>query len=853
MDIAYIYTWNRNEPMRFFYKINARVTVPVIPLIEKQLVAPTDAMTTELKESPNTINTMETTPLPPKVKLSALSSPIVGVLEEQEKTGTKLTKLSSVTDKSASVEKAQQRSITESTLIEPVVGVMRTDVTKKDRQPSPLSSVVVPMVPLNAPISPEGTSKKENVSDNVRNSCANDPEKTSPTMLPMLETKKSVDLVEQKSASPAIDEWRIPMKKLEKLVDHQQKAPLKTVTTSITTATSNAISGIPPSPSYLPKKAIGVGESKLNLSISKLIMKNQNAAAAAAAASVTTTKFVPTLQQMQQIGMHTSIPTVQQQSSSLQSKGPVRPGYSGVNSFKRTQDILPARSQAPTNRPPFIPVRKSYEWNKARNLAAKPHTTPMVNIARDSKIKDKTVEKPMMMSENQKKSVVIDRPPSTGPSTNGLSVKNSDEMNAAQSLLKVGQDIRLSKQPMIADLHGKYNCESSLQITKVTEPETNQGPTVLEKQPNSQPSLQIMRIPPAADNSTKPVITETTVSNDGTNGNSSNVPVTVTNKPVNKKPVPSLYSMPTKSRTKEDHNHNNAVTSADSKCVERRVDTENGVLSVSLLTETTKQDMDAKRREIVQPDVSIKLMTFAGTTTTESAKKTPELNPLSSSVKRKQDDMSPIGSVCVSNKKKQDEPERKTTPPRQTSTKDDVPQLIEINSSPYGKLLPSKMQQLTPKPQPLQKQQPASKPQLSPKQQVVQKSQSSPKQLQSKLQSGASPANILDLSKSPPNSTVKRHSTTEVPVSGFSPNKKKITATPVQYAPSTIAAATSAAINSNLLFAAQRQAAAFLLKQHFDTLNNGMIRNGGKGPTDWPRTMFNTALFAKPPPTNLNN
>lgn len=110
--------------------------------------------------------------------------------------------------------------------------------------------------------------------------------------------------------------------------------------------------------------------------------------------------------------------------------------------------------------------------------------------------------------------------------------------------------------------------------------------------------------------------------------------------------------MPTK-RTKEDTNvqHNNVT---DNNRIERRVDTENGVLSVSLLTETSKQDMDAKRREVVQPDVSIKLMTFA----TESVKKAPELSPIvggSCNSKKKSDELNPIGSSGVNNKKKLDE------------------------------------------------------------------------------------------------------------------------------------------------------------------------------------------------------
>lgn len=862
MDIAYIYTWNRNEPMRFFYKINARMMVPVILPTDKCSTTLTDVVTTEPVLSPVLNTAMEMTPLPPQINVSSLTPIVESTEEDKKKTVPQLLKLS-VTEEPKVIEGGQQ-SKTESSLKEPALMIATTDVSKKDRRSSPPP----PIEPLNPPISPEGSSRKENVSDNVRNNCAIELSKSIPSLTMAMKEEKCVDLVEHQQTGSTTAE--IPMKKLEKLVDQQQIPPIAVA------------SNPPPSVLPLPKKHTGVGESKLNLSITKLIMKNKNASAAA--------KFVPTLQQMQQIGMHTSIPSFQQQqqqqSSSLQPNAYVRPGFPGMSLFKRTPDAVPVRSQASTNRPPFIPVRKSYEWNKARSLAAKPHPSPVTNSVKDNKPNDKS---PMTAIENPTKKPMADKLPPTVTNTSMLS-KNLDEMNAAQSLLKVGQDLRLLKPSTVTDLHDKYNCESSLQITKVTEPETNQLPAAHENHSNSQPSLQIMRVPTATDKLTKPTAT-TEISNGNNSGNTVVVPM----KPVNKKPVPSLYSMPTK-RTKEDTNvqHNNVT---DNNRIERRVDTENGVLSVSLLTETSKQDMDAKRREVVQPDVSIKLMTFA----TESVKKAPELSPIvggSCNSKKKSDELNPIGSSGVNNKKKLDElspiagsgtnnkrkldelnpmvcnginnkrksdelspvvgssannkrkleelnpiagsgvnkrkqedPERKVTPPRLGLNKDDVPQLIEINSSPYAKLLPTKKQHPTPK------QQQASKQHSAMKQQPTSKLQPATK--------------VLDLSKSPPNGCVKRLAATDVSGNCSSPNTKKSTSS-VPMVQSTITSANSAAINSNLLFAAQRQAAAYLLKQHFETLNNGLMRNGGKGPVEWPRAMFNPALFTRPP-TNLNN
>lgn len=854
MDIAYIYTWNRNEPMRFFYKINAHVVVPVMPV--KGVNGLTDVVTIEpdkslkrnhfieMTQSPSSIKTFTPTNLivdtlvsPSSIVETSVSpSPLVktatysnSTVKEQTKAVTELLK-QSVVDEQATV-KSETPSKTES-ILEPMVKTVKLGMNKKDRRSTPPPPMIVSSMPLNPPISPEGTSRKENVSDNIRNSCANELSKVSSAVVTSTEEKKIVDTVEQQQISTTTD---VPMKKLEKLVEQQQQMSPISVSTSIAIAPATTSASAVP----LPKKPIAVGESKLNLSISKLILKNQNASA--------TTKFVPTQQQMQQIGMHTSIPTFQQQQlqqlPSPQPNAYVRPGFPGMHQFKRSQDVVPIRSQAPTNRPPFIPVRKSYEWNKARNLAAKPLPSP--TAIKDNKITEKL---PSAMAEKPTKKTTADYPP-TSVAASALPVKNSDEINAAQSLLKVGQDLRHAKPPMISDLHDKYNCESSLQITKVTELETNPPPTVHEKSSSSQPSLQIMRMPPATEkSSTKPISTEP--GNGSNNCVSNSVPL-VTNKPINKKPVPSLYSMPTNKRMKEDHlNHNG--TGSDSKRIERRVDTENGVLSVSLLTETSKQDMDAKRREVVQPDVSIKLMTFP----TESAKKTPDLNPIcggngGANNKRKLDEPNPNGSSAI--KRKQEEPDR---PPRPAQTKDDVPQLIEINSSPYAKLLPTKKQQLVPKHQPVPKQQSVQKQQSVPKQQLVSKQLPVPKQQTSPKQQSAAYLKVLDLSKSPPNGGLKRPAASES-ISSSSPCNKIKTTSPVQQlSPSNMVTATSAAsavaFNSNFLFAAQRQAAAFLLKQHFDSLNNGLMRNGTKGPAEWPRAMFNPSLFARPP-TNMNN
>uniref|UniRef100_A0A2S2P6P7 Polycomb complex protein BMI-1 n=1 Tax=Schizaphis graminum TaxID=13262 RepID=A0A2S2P6P7_SCHGA len=871
MDIAYIYTWNRNEPMRFFYKINARMMVPVMLSTDKCNTSLTDVITTEPVLSPAPNTAVETTPLSSQTNGSDLTLIVETTEEDKKKTIPQLLKVS-ITEEPI-LNEGEQKSKPESNLNEPAAIIARTDLSKKDSR----SSSPPAIVPLNPPISPEGSSRKENVSDNVRNNCVNELSKPNSTMNMTKEDDKSVDIVEHQQTGSTTSE--IPMKKLEKLVDQQQMSP-------IAVPPSNP----PPSALPLPKKHTGVGESKLNLSITKLIMKNKNASAAA--------KFVPTLQQMQQIGMHTSIPSFQQpqqqQSSSVQPNAYVRPGFPGMHPFKRTPDAAPVRSQASTNRPPFIPVRKSYEWNKARSLAAKPLPSPVTNAVKDNKMNEKSVT----VVENPTKKSMTDKPPAVNSC---MSSKNSDEMNAAQSLLKVGQDLRLLKPPTVSDLHDKYNCESSLQITKVTEPETNQLPASHENHSNSQPSLQIMRVPTAAEKLTKPAITTET----GNINNSGNTVVTPS-KPVNKKPVPNLYSMPTKRMKEDPHMQHNNVT--DNNRIERRVDTENGVLSVSLLTETSKQDMDAKRREVVQPDVSIKLMTFA----TDSVKKAPELSPIGSvgcnnkkksdelspitgsgannkrkldelnpisgsgvNNKRKLDESNPIVDSCTTNKRKLDElnsivgngannkrkfdeaspivgssvnkrkqedPERKVTPPRLGLNKDDVPQLIEINSSPYAKLLPTK------------KQQPASKQLQSSKQQQVTKQQPVTKQLSAMKQQPTSKlqpvTKVLDLSKSPPNG-VKKLAATEVSGNCSLPNSKKSTS-PGQMVQPTMSSTASAAINSNLLFAAQRQAAAFLLKQHFETLNNGLMRNGGKGPVEWPRAMFNPALFARPP-TNLNN
>uniref|UniRef100_A0A2S2QP72 Polycomb complex protein BMI-1 n=1 Tax=Sipha flava TaxID=143950 RepID=A0A2S2QP72_9HEMI len=887
MDIAYIYTWNRNEPMRFFYKINARVTVPVMPVTDKCYTSLTDDVPTEHSDSPLSITNEEITSLPSQITGTTIPCHLVEEREEDTKSTTPELKLSAA-ESAIECEKLLKTELVQK---EPVTNIEKAESISENRESSTAPTSVESTVLLNPPISPEGTSRKENVSDNVRNNCANESAKSTVAAVAVMDDKKSVDPIIQRQTGITSD---VPMKKLEKLVDQQQQTP------PITPVVSTSI----PSRSALPisKKPTGVGESKLNLSITKLIMKNQNASAAA--------KFVPTLQQMQQIGMHTSIPSFLQQQQTpptTQSSNYNRPGFAGgMHQLKRTPDALPIRSQAPTNRPPFIPVRKSYEWNKARNLAAKPCASPGTIINKDI---NKPNDKPVAMMEKSTKKTTVDNKPMTNAAGTCLSSKNSDEMNAAQSLLKVGQDIRFSKPPIMTDLHGKYNCESSLQITKVTEPVTNQSPVVHEKHPNSQPSLQIMRVAPAAD---KTSMKSAAVNEAGSNGNT-----TAAVKPVNKKPVPNLYSMPTK-RTKDDyHNHNGVI--ADNKRIERRVDTENGVLSVSLLTETSKQDMDAKRREVVQPDVSIKLMTFA----TEPSKKTPELSPIggiNGFNKRKPDESNAVGvsNACTVNnqssnkrrllqnelnsisssgsintkksdepnpvkRRKQEEPERKVTPPKPVSIKDDVPQLIEINSSPYSKLLPAKKQQILPKTQAHPKQQQSAAVSPKPLQQTThnskqQQSSATPKQQLvtlkqqhvAKLQPTTG-TKVLDLSKSPPNTNgiVKRIGDSS---DSCSPPKKKTTSpvqpttSPVQSisspvkpttSPTMSNAATAAVINSNLLFAAQRQAAAFLLKQHFDSLNNELqMRNGGGGggrtPTEWPRAMFNPALFARPP-TNLNN
>lgn len=850
--------------------------VPVMPAMEKTSTELTDVIAaTQLVSSPSPITAGETTSLPPQINVSGLK-PIIETTEEDKiKTAPQLLKVS-ITEEPTVVERENQSknsltesSLTESSLKEPAKVIARTDISKTDRQSSPPP----PIMTLNAPISPEGSSRKENVPDNVRNNCATELTKPNPTAAMLVEEGKSVDLIEHQQTDTTTAE--IPMKKLEKLVDQQQQM------LPIAVSSNHSPSALP-----LPKKHTGAGESKLNLSIKKLIMKNKNASAAA--------KFVPTLQQMQQIGMHTSIPSFQQQQQqpcpSPYPNACVRPGFPGMHPFKRIPDAVPVRSQVPTNRLPLIPMRKSYEWNKARSLAAKPlpstavkdnktnEKQPMMGkdnkTGKDNKMNEKP---PIAVIEKLIKKSMADKPPATVVNT-CLSSKNSDEMNAAQSLLKVGQDLRLLKPQNVTDLHDKYNCESSLQITKVTETESNQPPAAHDNHSNSQPSLQIMRMPQVTETLTKSVATTET-----SNSTNSGTTVATPNKPVNKKPVPSLYSMPTKRTKEEAHTQHNNVT--ENKRIERRVDTENGVLSVSLLTETTKQDMDAKRREVVQPDVSIKLMTFA----TESVKKAPELSPIASgncnnkkkvdelnptvgasskrkldelnlvvgsgtNSKRKLDELNPfviggannkrkfdeLNPMCggSTNKRKQDEPERKVTPPRLAPTKDDVPQLIEINSSPYAKLLPAKKQQHVMKQQAVVKQQHASK------QQPVAKPQSTTKQQPtSKLQPVTK---VLDLSKSPPNGGLKRLAATDASGNCSPPNtSKQKTTSPLPMAPSPMSAA---GFDSNLLFAAHR----YLLKQHFETLNNGLMRNSGKGPDEWPRVMYNPPQFARPP-TNLNN
>lgn len=971
MDIAYIYTWNRNEPMRFFYKINARMTVPVMPVPDKCFAEPpqTDvqsAAAESLCENSQTLAAADATP-PQQVKFVTTAAGPNPTTAGTPASNAKRTAAVTVQPAADLLMKTQQQSSataaenqpekpskTECVRLQDHHPTVQRIAVKKERQP-----VTVAPVPLNPPISPEGTSRKENVPDNVRNSCTKNGagEPAAVTAAVAAEEKKPQQNVME--PPPAAD---VPMKRLEKLVDQQQQtaAPVAvntgsstaaaaaaittvTVTSAVTSSTANvatpvnnastaaAATGVPPRP--LSKKPVA-GESKLNLSISKLIMKNQNAAAAAAAGDGAG-KFVPTLQQMQQIGMHTSIPNFQQQQQQQQPPPPpspspqpmngayARPGYHCIQpSFKRTgTDATPVRSQAPTNRPPFIPVRKSYEWNKARNLASKP--AAFKDAAKPNNEKPTTKKKTATAMDSNSKS-----------HTCVMSAKNSDEMNAAQSLLRVGHDLWLSSStstakpqappavPLMADLHDKYNCESSLQITKVTEPETNQPQEKLQPS-SSQPSLQIMRVPPAADKSAaaRPTIGATDTVSTSSAANSGNATIVTTTattavtntavtagKPVNKKPVPSLYSMPTTTkRPKEQHNGVPAHMQ-DNKRIERRVDTENGVLSVSLLTETSKQDMDAKRREVVQPDVSIKLMTFASA---EPVKKTtPESNAgggaLNNNKRKLQQDESTNAVVVNSkrklqqqqdesgtnnSKRKQEEPERKVTPPRpaaMTNCKDDVPQLIEINSSPYAKLLPAKKQQpaTTAAATATAAAAAAAKHQTTTKLQQLKYHQQPTKLQQQKLHQQpvtTAATNVLDLSKSPPNGAVVKQRFGGTCTDGggrFSPVTGKMmtggsgnnssSSSPVQYDPSTMAAATSAAINSNLLFAAQRQAAAFLLKQHFDTLNNGLMRNGGgnggggggggvagKGSAaavEWPRAMFNPALFARPPPpTNLNN
>ncbi|XP_050524595.1 polycomb group protein Psc-like [Daktulosphaira vitifoliae] len=823
MDIAYIYTWNRNEPMRFFYKINAQMTVPVFSVANKDRII-TEANDRKLLDNKNTVASIDTvittalpipTPVVPTIPIPAVNDNCV--TGDTKKSVPELLKLPAV-DESKSTNNSNNISTKEMTL------------------PLP------PVVPPNPPISPEGTSRKENVSDNIRNSCANELKSTVvvPTAVQANNVNKSSAVLNDKK--PAVNDGTsdVPMKKLEKLVDQQQhltSIPVPMVSLASTVASKRPING----------------ESKLNLSISKLLMKNRNAVVTTA--STASPKFIPTPQQMQQIGMHTSIPNIQPQSptqsplpQSSQPNACVRPGYPGMHAFKRSpSDTIPIRSQAPTNRPPFIPVRKSYEWNKARNNNNNNTAKPAVSSPRAGKdVAVKSTEKllapkksPLPITEKllapnktilpaAEKALVPKKSP-VPVAEKAVNSKNStDELNAAQSLLRVSQDIRLQptpKPPTVDSIHDRFNCESSLQITKVSDPgdAAHQPAAVVANlgsdKTNCPPSLQIMRVPHQ-----QAPVEKVTSSKPVSESNNSIITPQPTGKPINKKPVPSLYSMQPAKRKEE------GVTVAqpeNGKRMERRVDTENGILSVSLLTETTKQDMDAKRREVVQPDVSIKLMTFpnspAGGEQGTAPKKAPELNP----IKRKQQ---PTAEESVPELGK-----RKSTPP--SRPKDDIPQLIEINSSPYAKLLPA----VTKKPTTGNK--------------------------------------VLDLSKSPPNGgLVKRISPPKTTLvkrpspenanglkrvspeaGGGSPSKKKninpILPSVSQAVPISPSAA-AAAINSNLLFAAQRQAAAFLLKQHFDSLNNGLLnrgKNGTAASVEWPRAMFNPALFARPPPTNLNN
>jgi len=118
--------------MRFFYKINARVTVPIIPTAEKCLSALGD---TEHRKSPNLQTVIETTPLPPQVKSTTSPSPIDETLEEKENTAPKIITLPSVTEKSlTTTDREKQRSKTESILAVPT-GALKADAqTKKDRR-----------------------------------------------------------------------------------------------------------------------------------------------------------------------------------------------------------------------------------------------------------------------------------------------------------------------------------------------------------------------------------------------------------------------------------------------------------------------------------------------------------------------------------------------------------------------------------------------------------------------------------------------------------------------------------------------------------------------------------------------
>ncbi|XP_050424515.1 uncharacterized protein LOC126835761 isoform X2 [Adelges cooleyi] len=774
MDIAYIYTWNRNEPMRFFYKINAQMTVPVFPVANKERTT-TEVIARESAAPSETTVTIADNASAAMAKAQPLSLKVATTVESKDGDDDK-----------------NKKSVP-SLLELPLAG---NETEAKGLPPLP------PVVPLGSPISPEGTSRKENVSDNVRNSCANEVKQCA---FPVVQAANGTVVAEKDEKKPA-DPSDVPMKKLEKLVDQQQQQQHHQTAIPVPVVPLAAT----------PKRTTG-GESKLNLSISKLIMKNRNAAGATNNATVP--KFVPTPQQMQQIGMHTSIPNIQHPSTQPPSSQPnayVRPGFPGMHAFKRSAaDTPPApvRSQAPSNRPPFIPVRKSYEWNKARN-------TVKLGSHVDKDIHGGRQSEKLLAPKKSPLPVVVEKP----------AAKNStEELNAAQSLLRVGQDIRLQpspkSSPAMDSIHDRFNCESSLQITKVSDPgETTHQPCAAAdsgaEKPTGPPSLQIMRVPQqtAVDNKAcPPKLPESTV-----NG----TPQTAApSKPANKKPVPSLYSMQTAKR--KDDVGLNMTPPENGKRMERRVDTENGVLSVSLLTETTKQDMDAKRREVVQPDVSIKLMTFPTTESSNAVKKTPEivkkapeLNPIKRKHPATTGDCAPERGV------------RKATPP--SRPKDDVPQLIEINSSPYAKLLPA-------------------------------------------VKKPATGIKVLDLSKSPPNGLVKRVSPPKAaPVKrlspenglkrlspeagGGSPGKKKNVGAvlPAPPPPVSITPSTAAAINSNLLFAAQRQAAAFLLKQHFDSLNNGLLNRGKNGtaaaaPVEWPRAMFNPALFARPPPTNLNN